>query len=214
VQGSMTSQRKRHLLVAAQPGAQFVQLKVWKLKSAKEALMQRLSVLASAGQPGDDGSLTGAEDPLCGGGIQSFGQRREDHGDLGRGGFQTGQGSVAPGSDRGAASLAPERLDPLGMPRLAISDECMDVSIGDAEGRALLGGTGEALGVHALGGSPPAFHLWPRSRHPQALALQPTRQGRRVDRRDNRLGSGARADIGACCAWPLLVRRKAEEGAS
>jgi len=45
----------------------------------------------------------------------------------------------------------------------AISDEGMDLSIGDAEVRTLLIGAGEALGVHALGSSPPAFHLAPRA---------------------------------------------------
>jgi hypothetical protein len=36
----------------------------------------------------------------------------------------------------------------------------------------------------------------------------------RDDRRGNRLGSVASADDGACCAWLLLVGRKAEDGAS
>jgi hypothetical protein len=38
---------------------------------------------------------------------------------------------------------------------LAIADEGVDVSLGDAEVQALLVGTGVAPGVHALGGSPP-----------------------------------------------------------
>ena len=44
---------------------------------------------------------------------------------------------------------------------LAIANQRMNVSVGDAEVGALLVGTGEALGVHALGGSPAAFHLTP-----------------------------------------------------
>ena len=43
----------------------------------------------------------------------------------------------------------------------AISDEGVDMSIGDPGVRALLVGTSEALGVHSLGCSPTAFHLTP-----------------------------------------------------
>jgi hypothetical protein len=39
----------------------------------------------------------------------------------------------------------------------------VDVSIGDPEVRTLLVGTGEAGGGYPLGGSPPAFHLRPRT---------------------------------------------------
>src|SRR5713226_3567624 len=60
----------------------------------ESALVQRLSVLASAGQPGGDGGLSVAEDPLGGGSIQSFGQRRQHHCDLLRGSFQTVQGGT------------------------------------------------------------------------------------------------------------------------
>jgi len=49
------------------------------------------------------------------------------------------------------------------MAMLAISDQGVDMSIGDPGVRALLVGTGEALGVHPLGRSPAAFHLTPRS---------------------------------------------------
>jgi len=88
----------------------------------------------------------------------------------------------------------------------------VDLIIADAEGGAIRVGTGQALGVHANGGSSPAFHLAPGTRHPQAL--HPTRQGRRDDRRGHRLGSGASGDDGASCAWPFLVRRKVEDGTS
>src|SRR5260370_36176811 len=43
----------------------------------------------------------------------------------------------------------------------AIPDKCVDVSIGDAEVRALLVRTGEALGLYPLGGPSAAFHLTP-----------------------------------------------------
>ena len=79
---------------------------------------------------------------------------------MGRG-FQTVQGGVTSSTERGAARLTPERLDWFGLAMLAIPDERMDLSISIAEVQALLVGTGVALGVHSLGGSPPAFHLAP-----------------------------------------------------
>ena len=64
-------------------------------------------------------------------------------------------------SERGVAGLTAKGLDALGLAMLAIPDQRVDVSIGDAEVRALLVGTGEACGVHAFGGSPAAFDLAP-----------------------------------------------------
>src|SRR5215469_4721594 len=52
-------------------------------------------------------------------------------------------------------------LDALGLAMLAISDEGMDVRIGDPAVRALLVGTSEALGFYPFGGSSTAFHLTP-----------------------------------------------------
>jgi hypothetical protein len=52
---------------------------------------------------------------------------------------------MAPGSERGTAGRASNRLDPLGLAMLAISDESMDVSICDAEVRALRVGASEAF---------------------------------------------------------------------
>src|SRR5215469_12958761 len=78
-------------------------------------------------------------------------------------GFQTIQGGMAPGTERAATSLAAKGLDLLGTTVLAISYQCMDARVSDAKVRALLVRTGEALGVHALGRSSPAFHLWPGS---------------------------------------------------
>ncbi len=110
----------QHLLGAAEPCTEFVQLKVREVEMAEEALVQGVRVLASSGEPGGNGGLTKAEDPLCGRGVQPFGQRREHHGDLLRGGFQTIQGGVAPGSERGTAGLTAKGLDALGTAMLAI----------------------------------------------------------------------------------------------
>ena len=151
----------QHVLATPQPGSQFVQLEMWDLQGVEAALVQGLSVLACACELRGDGGLLVAEDPFGGGSVQPFGQRREHHCNLLRGGFQTIQRRVASSTERSAASLAPKRLDPLSMTMLAIANQGMHVSIGDAEVGALVIGTGVALGGHALGGSPPAFHLTP-----------------------------------------------------
>ena len=130
--------------------------------------MQGLRVLASASQPGGDGGLPIAEDPLSGRRVQPFGECRQHHCDLTGGSFQTAQGGVAPSSERGAAGLAAKGLDAFSMAMCAIPNECMNVSIGDPGVRALLVRTGEALGVHPLGCASAAFHLAPgadRRRH-------------------------------------------------
>jgi len=82
VRASIASQRKTHLGRAAQPGANFVQLQVWEMEATEAVLMKELSVPACAREPPRDGGLTGAEDPLRGGSIESFSQRRGEHGDL------------------------------------------------------------------------------------------------------------------------------------
>ena len=112
--------------------------------------------------------------------------------------------------ERGAASLTAKRLDALGLAMLAIANQRMNLSIGNAEVQALLVGTGVTLGVDALGCSPAAFDLAKGGVLVLALALQPTREWRRDDRRSNRLGFVASGDVAAWCAWLLLVRRKTE----
>jgi hypothetical protein len=150
-----------HLFGAAEPGAQFVQLQVREVQIAEEALVQGVRVLASTGQPGGNGGLSKAEDPFGCGRVQAFGQRREHHGDLVRGGFQTVQRRVASSTERGAAGLATKGLDPLNTAMLAIPDQRMNVCVCQAEVGALRVGAGEALGVYPLGRSSTAFHLTP-----------------------------------------------------
>ena len=57
--------------------------------------------------------------------------------------------------------LTTKGLDLLSATMCAIPNQGVDVSIGDAEVRALLVGTGEALGLYPFGSSPPAFDLAP-----------------------------------------------------
>ena len=90
----------------------------------------------------------------------------------------------------------------------------VDSSIIAAKVRALLVRTGEAFGVYPSGALPGGFSPHSRDAASVELSLHPTREWSRDDRRGNRLGSVASADGGACCAWPLLVGRKAEDGAS
>ena len=71
----MASQRKTHLFGTTQAGAQFVQLQVREVEMEEEPLVHSVCVLAISGQPGGDGRLSKAEDPLCSRGIQPFGQR-------------------------------------------------------------------------------------------------------------------------------------------
>ncbi len=109
-----------YLLVAAQPGAQFVQLEVRELEVAERVLVQGLCVLASSRHPGGDRGMTVAEDTFRGGRIQPFGERRQHHCDLMGGGFQTVQGSVASSTERGVAGLATKGLDLLSATMCAI----------------------------------------------------------------------------------------------
>ena len=131
------------------------------MEMEEEALVQGVRVPACTSEPPRNSGLSKAEDPLGGGRVEPFGQRREHHGDLVRGGFQAIQGGVASGTERAVARLAAKGLDLLSTPMLAVPDKRMDVSVSDAKVRALLVRTGEALGVDPLGGSPTAFHLRP-----------------------------------------------------
>jgi hypothetical protein len=151
----------KDLFGTAQPGAEFVQLEVRELQVAERVLVQRLSVQACASEPRRDGGLSVAEDPFGRGRVQPFGQCRQDHGDLLRGSFQMIQGRVAPGSERGVAGRASKGLDPLSATMLAIANQRVNVSLDDAEIRALLIGTGETFSEYPLRGSPLAFDLAP-----------------------------------------------------
>ena len=146
-----------HVRGVAQPGAEFVQLHMWKVEVAESPFVQELRVRARTRQPPRDGGLSRAEDPCGRGWVQPFGQRREHHSDLVGGGFQAIQGGVESSTERGAARLTPERLNPLGLAMLAISDEGMEGSVGVAKIAARSVGTGEARGVHASGALPADF---------------------------------------------------------
>jgi len=128
---------------------------------AEGTLVQSLSVLASASQPGGDGGLSIAEDPLGSGRVQPFGQRRQHDCNLLGGGFQAVQRGVASSTERGEAGLATKGLDLLSATMCAIPHQGVDSSVSDAEVRTLVVGTGEALSVYAFRGSPPTFDLAP-----------------------------------------------------
>jgi hypothetical protein len=93
-----------------------------------------------------------------------------------RGGFQTIQGRIAPGSERGTAGLAAKGLDRLSLTMLAISNQSVHSSVSDAKVRALMVRTGESLGVHPLGCATAAFHLTPRTHRNRCWPS--TRRGR------------------------------------
>ena len=93
---------------------------------AEGAFVQDLRVLASTSQPPRDGGLPKAEDPFGRRCVQPFGQRRQDHRDLLRGGFQAIQRRVASSTEGGVTGLTAKRLDLLGMTVLAISNQRVD----------------------------------------------------------------------------------------
>ena len=62
----------QHLCGAAEPRAQLVQLQVRKVEVTEAVLVQRLCMFASTSQPGGDGGLAVAEDPLGGGWVEPF----------------------------------------------------------------------------------------------------------------------------------------------
>jgi hypothetical protein len=128
---------------------------------AEEALVEGVRVPACTSEPPRNRGLSKAEDPLGGGSVQPFGQRREHHSDLLRGGFQAIQGGVASGTEGAVARRASKGLDRLSTPMLAVPDKCMVVSVCDPEVAALSVGTGEARGVDPLRCAPAAFHLAP-----------------------------------------------------
>jgi hypothetical protein len=197
--------------MVTEPCSQFIQLQMWEPEMAEAAFVQELRVFTCTSQPGGDGRLSKAEDPLRGGRIQSFGQRREHYGDLVGGSFQTVQRSVAPGAERGAASLAAKGLDAFGLVMLAITNECMNVSIGDPAVPALRVGTSEPCGVDPFGGSSATFHFRPgayrRRRSPS------TRRGRGGETTGRAIKRGAwfeeTVDHGVCglrCHVPEAMR--------
>ena len=113
--------------------------------------------------------------------------------------FSAGTEGYSASSERGAASLTTKGLDSLDTAMLAISDQGVDVSIGDPEVRAEVAGTSEPLGVDAFGGSPSAFHLRPgthRQRHPL----------------NNRRGSGGETTGGAI-VWAAGLQQTVERRA-
>jgi len=61
---------------SAQPGSQLVQLEVREVQVAEAALMEELCVLACASEPGGNGGLSVAENPLSRRWVQPFSQRR------------------------------------------------------------------------------------------------------------------------------------------
>jgi hypothetical protein len=137
-----------------------------------------------------DGRLPVAEDPQGFGRVEPFGQRRQDPCDLLRRGFQPVRWGMASCTERGATGLTTERLDSLGSAMLAIPDERVNVSIGDAEVRALLIGTSEACGGYSPGGSSAAFHLTPGANKPRSRSHTRRRSGGETAGRAIQWGAG------------------------
>src|SRR5215469_4373460 len=86
---------------------------------------------------------------------------REHHGDLMRRGYQAIQRGVASRTEGAVTGRTSESLDAFGLAMLAIANQRVDVSSGNAKVGTVSGGTGIALGLHSLGCSPAAFHFTP-----------------------------------------------------
>jgi hypothetical protein len=158
----MASHRKTHLFGVAQPGSSFVHLQMREVQVAEGALVQGLSMLTCTGQPGGNGGLPKALRPARPPKDPALRPARDPHhGDVMGRGFQPRQRRVAPGSEGGTAGRASKGLDLLGLAVLAISDQGVDLSIGDPGVRTLRVGTGESLGVDPNASSPPACDLAP-----------------------------------------------------
>ena len=204
------------LLGVAQPGAQFVQLEMREVQGTEAALMEELSVPACAREPGGDAGLSVTEDPFSGGRVQTFGQRREDHGDLMGRGFQTVQRGMEPGCERRLTGLAAKGLDPLDTTMLAIADQSVDGSVCNPVVDALPVRTGETLGGYAFGGSPSAFDLAPGA-HRQRQWTR-TRRGRGGETTGRAISWGARleqtveraAHLGSCSRRGRIVMEPAK----
>ena len=93
------------------------------MEMAEEALVQGVCVPACTREPPRNRGLLKAKDPQGFGSVQPFGQRREHHSDLLRGGFQAMQGGVASGTEGAVARRASKRLDPLSTAMLAIAEK-------------------------------------------------------------------------------------------
>jgi hypothetical protein len=146
-----------------------------------------------------DGGLPVAEDSLGSRRVQPFSERRQHHPDLLRGGFQAVQGSVAPSTESGATSLAAKGLNLFSVAMGAISDQSVDVSVCDPGIRTCAVRTGEALGVHPLWSSPPAFDFAPGAH----------RERRRLHHR--REGAGEATD--RAIVWGARLEKAVERGA-
>jgi hypothetical protein len=117
-------------------------------------------------------------DPWGLGRVQPFSQSRQHHGDLVRRGFQTGQGSGTPGSERGTAGRTSKGLDPLGMAMRTIAKKTHERVRLSCRRRGTLGWDCFARGVHADGALPAGFSSHSRGAQAEALALHATRPWR------------------------------------
>ena len=154
----------------------------WVLSKAKSG--GRIPQVASTG-------LSGAEDPCGRRWIQPFRQRSQHHGNLVGGGFQPVQGRVASSTEGGAAGLTAKRLDAFGLAMLAIAQKPHESAHRRSQSTGTAGSDRRSPRCRCVWGRTGGFSPQTRGAPAQALVLHPTRLLSRVDRRDNRLGSGA-----------------------
>jgi hypothetical protein len=127
----------------------------------KGADVERRAVFTRSGEPGHDGGVAVAEHPRGGRDIEPFRQCRQDFTNAQGWGFQAIEWGITPRAEGGATRLAAQRLDALAFPVGTISNQGVEVCIGDPVVGTAAVGTGEALRVNPFGGTAAAFDCRP-----------------------------------------------------
>jgi hypothetical protein len=121
-------------------------------------------VLASPREPGHDGGVAMPEHAHRGGDRESFGQRRQHFANsLGRG-FEAIQRGIAAGAEGGITGGAAQRLSALAPSVRTVTNERVDLRIGEKIVRTRAVGAREARGVDPPHRATATFHL-PPGRH-------------------------------------------------
>ncbi len=120
-------------------------------------------MFSSTREPGGNGRVAVAEDPLGCGNVEPLRERRQHFANALRRGFETVHRGVTARTERDPTGLAAEGLDALICAMGAVTNEGMELRIRDAIVGTGGGRTGKAIRVNALRRSAAAFQLTPRA---------------------------------------------------
>jgi len=152
---------------AAEPGAQFIELDVRQMQALENAVVEHGSVLPSAGQPGGDCGMAVAKDPYCRRDIHPFCERSQHLRNTLGCGFEAVQWRISARAEGGAAGLAAQGLDAFALAVGAVTNQRVNLRVGDLVVQARGVRAREAMRVDALGRTAAAFDLTP-GRHARA----------------------------------------------